>query len=69
MYFEPITKQTFGFTTPISGDNVPQKIIASDLDNDERYGSTLQPALRVTPTLFESKQVQPAENPNTSTSQ
>ena len=69
MYFDPITRQIFGFTTPISGVNTPQKVIALDLDNDERYVLTPKPLLRVAPTLFEPKQVQSAETPNTFTAQ
>ena len=37
MYLDPISKQTFKYSTPISCDNIPQNVMALNLDTDEHY--------------------------------
>ena len=57
------------YGTPISSKNIPQNVIALDLDDDEHYVLTPKPVLRATPTLFELKQFQPSISPNIFTAQ
>ena len=37
MYIDPITRQSFNYTTAESCDNNPQNVIALHLDTDEHY--------------------------------
>ena len=60
MFIEPITRQTFKYNTPLSYVKNPQKDTLLDPNIDEQYVITPKPVLRVTPTLFEPKQFQPA---------
>ena len=69
MYNDPITRQTIYYATPTSFDNNPQKVIALCLDTDEHYLLTPKFVLRVTPMMFQPKQVQSAINPITFTAQ
>ena len=50
-------------------DYVPQNVIAIDPDMDEHYVLTPKPKLRAAPTLSETKQFEPAINPNNVTAQ
>ena len=69
MLIGPIARQTFNYATPVSCDTNPQNVIAIDLDTDEDYVLTPKPVLRATPMLFEPKQTQSANSPNTFTAQ
>ena len=62
-------RTNFNYSTLISWDNNPQKVIALDLDTDEHYLLTPKPLLRAITRLFEPKQIQSAITPNTFTAQ
>ena len=69
MYIGPRTLQTFEYATPKSHTNNRQLAIALNFDKDEKCVLTFKPVLRVAPTLFESKQIQPKLSPYTLTTQ
>ena len=62
---DPITRQISNFATPISCDDNPERVIESDIDNDEHYNRTHKPVLRSTSTLFEPEKVRSARSCNT----
>ena len=57
MWTDPITRETVVYATRIFCDKSPQTVIAFNPDNDKQLVLILDPLLRATPTLFESKQV------------
>ena len=48
MYIDPITRQIFGYTTPIFCDIYPQNVLPLDPDKDEHYVVNTKPVLRAT---------------------
>ena len=62
MCIAPITKKIFNYGTPLTCDNIPQNVVALDLDFDEQYVLTPKLVLRDTPLLFEPKQTPSAKS-------
>ena len=46
IYFDPITKQTFDYSAPVSCDHNPQIVLAFEPDKNELYLLTANPVLR-----------------------
>ena len=71
MYVDPITRQTFNYTTLIECGNNPQNVIESDPDTDDGgfYVLTLDPLKREAPQMFKPTQIKRTITPNTFTAQ
>ena len=61
------SQQNFIYTCPLSCDNIPQSSLALKSDNGENCVLIPRLLLRLTPMLFQPKQVQSAKSPNTFT--
>ena len=68
MYWS-INKTKLTYATALFCDNNQHKNMALDFDNDEQSVMTPKPVLQTIPMLLETKQFQPALNPNSSTAQ
>ena len=66
---DPTTRQTFEYASPISCNNVPQKVVPFHPEYDDFCVWTHNSVLRATPTLVETKQSQPALGPQIFTAQ
>ena len=62
MYVDPITRQTYGYATPISCDNNPRNIIELDSDDQDFYIQTIK---RKPPLMFIPSQIETTIRPNT----
>ena len=71
MYFDPITRQTYDYATPITCDNIPKNIIELDPDSDDQdfYILSPEPIKRKPPLLFTPSQIKTTIRPNTFTTQ
>ena len=71
MYVDPITRQTFNYTTPIECGNNPRNVIQLDLGTDDGdfYVLTPDPLKREPPQMFKPTQIKTTITPNTFTTQ
>ena len=71
MYVDPITRQTFDFSTPITCENNPKNIIELDPDSDDQdfYILSPEPIKRKPPLMFTPSQSKTTIRPNVFTAQ
>ena len=71
MYVDPITRQTYDYTTPIACDNNPKNIIELHPDSDDQDFHILgpEPIKRKPPLMFTPSQIKTTICPNTFTAQ
>ena len=71
MYVDPITRQTFDYATPITGENNPKNIIDFDPDPDDQDFYIFGPEhiKRKPPPMFTPAQIKTTIRPNTFTAQ